>query len=291
MVGTSKEEAVGLGNKSLRQNLNHCAAPNKRAATGGGLQRALDVSKDTIVSRGAQICGQLPSAPAHEPRVVGGSRSGCLNVDGWTALGASSGHHLAHRPEVPMKAAPPLIGLIEIIGGTLCIAGSVVPKPADPGTLLVSIPLLNVLAGALTVMAGLLLLLKERTGVVPSLGVQLAQVVNFSLGWRYVFLAGPKVTWVLASVGTLMDVGVGGNFLLTPTPSDGTLNALGYGASVYFGLMPHPLATSHWTIGVNLLAGYSVYRLWLALGCWKICRHDRSGPNDHGLASIEWTPG
>jgi hypothetical protein len=92
--------------------------------------------------------------------------------------------------------------------------------------------------------------------------VQLAQILSLNAGWRYVFLAGPKVTWLIASVGTGINVGGGGLFIVTNVPGDGTLNAVGLAADISVGIMPAPLEAASWTIGINLVAIYFARRLW-----------------------------
>jgi hypothetical protein len=111
-------------------------------------------------------------------------------------------------------------------------------------------------------LAGVLLVGRHSSGLALSLAVQLAQVFSVNAGWRYVFLAGPKLTWVIASVGTGLYVGGGGLLALTPAATDGTLNAVGLGADVSVGLMPRPVAEATWAVGVNLVAVWFAWRLW-----------------------------
>ena len=156
-----------------------------------------------------------------------------------------------------------ILGWFQICGGLLAVVWSVTTRASAPGTATLSLPLITAFAGALSIGAGILLHRAPRVGVPASLGIQLAQIASFNAGWRYVFLAGPKLTWVIASVGTGLYAGGGGLFYLTDAPHDGTLNAIGLAAGVNISIMPSPLATATWAFGINIVAVYFAVRLWM----------------------------
>jgi hypothetical protein len=154
------------------------------------------------------------------------------------------------------------VAYFELIGGVLIIAGGWLTKHDAGGQTWVSFPFVLLIAAGLSIAAGLLLLNREQNGVLMSLLVQGCQVVNINIGWRYVFLVGPKITLLFASTGVALYGGIGGQFSLSSAPTDGTLRALGVGADLKVDWMLHPLDAATWTVGVNMLAAYFFVRLW-----------------------------
>jgi hypothetical protein len=154
------------------------------------------------------------------------------------------------------------VAYFELVGGILVVGGGWFPKHSAGGDLIVSFPLVVLSASGLSIAAGLLLLNREHGGVLMSMLVQACQIVNINIGWRYVFLVGPKVTLVFASTGAALYGGLGGLFTLSSAPADGTLRASGVGADVNFRWMLHPLDAATWTVGINVLAVYYFVRLW-----------------------------
>ncbi len=155
-----------------------------------------------------------------------------------------------------------VLGFFELIGGGLALLGSLFSRGPRPGSITISFQLLPLAASFLGIAAGILLLKRRQTGVRVSLAVQAAQAVSFNVGWRYVYLVGPKLTWVVAAVGTRLELGGGGLFVLSNAPPDGTLAAIGLALDANLGVMPKPLSTSAWTLGINLAALYFARRLW-----------------------------
>ena len=155
-----------------------------------------------------------------------------------------------------------VLGAFEILGGLLCLAGSITIKSLQVTDFRISFPLLATAGSLFSATAGGMLLKRQPTGVRLSLLLQLAQVISFNGLYRYVYLVGPRVLWIIASGGTGIVVGGGGEFVLTTDVPDGTLNAPGVSGSVILGLMPTPLAQSSWALGLNLVAIYFAARLW-----------------------------
>lgn len=150
----------------------------------------------------------------------------------------------------------------ELVGGILILCGGWLLKQDANRHFVVFLPLVTMAAAALSLTAGGLVLRQKQSGLALSLLVQALQIVNFNVGWRYVFLAGPKMTLMLASAGVALYGGAGGLFTLTGAPSDGTLAAPGVAAELKVALMPGSLESASWAIGINLLAIYFFVRLW-----------------------------
>ena len=150
----------------------------------------------------------------------------------------------------------------QIAGGALTIAGFVLTYQVFGYRLRFWLVLLAAAFALAAIIGGLELLRGSRRGIVLSMVVQGAQILTWSAGWRYVFLAGPKLTWVVASVGTGVSVGGGGTFLFDPTPVDGQLNGVGLTLEVGIGVWPSPLAEASWTVGLNALALLAFVHLW-----------------------------
>ena len=153
------------------------------------------------------------------------------------------------------------MGVFQIVGSLMMFSFSLTPHLSDV-QFHVNVPIASWVFASISFLAGVLLIGRHSSGVTLSLAVQLAQIVSANVGWRYVFLVGPKVTWVVASLGTGLSVGGGGLLALTATATDGTLNAIGLAADVNLGFMPKPLAEAGWAVGVNLVAVYFARRLW-----------------------------
>ena len=153
------------------------------------------------------------------------------------------------------------LGIFQIVGALMMFGLSLTPR-VSATELHVNVPVVTWVFASVTFLAGVLLVGRHASGVTLSLVVQLAQVVSANAGWRYVFLAGPKLTWVIASVGTGLFMGGGGLLALTSAATDGTLNAVGLGADMNIALMPRPLSEASWAVGINLIALYFARRLW-----------------------------
>lgn len=158
-----------------------------------------------------------------------------------------------------------MLGLFQIVGAIMMFGFSVSPKLSG-GQVHFNIPLVTWVFASIAFLAGVLLVGGHRSGVTLSFAVQLAQVLSFNAGWRYAFLTGPKLTWVIANLGTALYVGGGGILALTNAPTDGTLNGVGLGADINLAIMDKPLAEATWAVGINLVAVYFVGRLWRLRG-------------------------
>lgn len=154
------------------------------------------------------------------------------------------------------------LGYLELIGGVLCIVGSMRGSHPAPYNYHLSAKTLNVLAGSFSMLAGILLLMRERSGLWLSLAVQLAQVVSFSGAFRLVFMTGLKFVVIFASTGLGFDLGGGGWAILISEPTDGALKAIGIEGHISFGIMAKPLETSIWALGINVVAALFAYHLW-----------------------------
>ena len=150
----------------------------------------------------------------------------------------------------------------QLAGGALTIAGFVLTFQIFGYRLRFWLVLLAAAFALAAIVAGLELLRGTRRGLLLSMAVQGAQILTWSAGWRYVWLAGPKITWVVASVGTGVSVGGGGTFLLDPNPVDGQLNGVGLTLEIGLGVWPRPLAEASWTIGLNAFALLAFVHLW-----------------------------
>ena len=153
------------------------------------------------------------------------------------------------------------IGWSEIIGGVLMILGVWQIKHVGPGNIHFVLSAITWGFAALSIVAGAQLLMEPASGMVLSLFVQGLQIVSVNAGWRYVFLAGPKLTLLIASVGLRVSAGGGGAFILTSAPQNGTLDAPGLAFAFNLSIMGR-LETATWALGINLLAAYFFVRLW-----------------------------
>jgi hypothetical protein len=154
-----------------------------------------------------------------------------------------------------------MLGAFQIVGSLMMFTFSLTPHLSDV-QFHVNVPISSWVFASISFLAGVLLIGRHESGVSLSLAVQLAQIVSANVGWRYVFLVGPKVTWVIASLGTGLAVGGGGLLALMPVTTDGTLNAIGLAADINFGFMAKPLAEASWTVGINLVPLFFARRLW-----------------------------
>ncbi len=155
-----------------------------------------------------------------------------------------------------------LLASFQFIGGVAALAGAFLPKDSAPGSVNFTVILFPLFAGAVAAVAGVLLVLREPFGIKLSFLVQLAQVLSFTAGWRYLFLAGPRITWLINSSGTGVVFGFGGMGIATTSPSDGALNAIGVNVDAQLGFFGAPLASATWAVGLNLVAAYFALRLW-----------------------------
>jgi hypothetical protein len=122
--------------------------------------------------------------------------------------------------------------------------------------------------GVFAMASGVALLRRKRWGVSASIAVQLLQLVSVSIvsRVRYVALAGPVAQLIVATTGVRLEAGGGGAFVAVPWSLDGTLGSLGTQAQAGFGVQPSPLAESEFTMAVNLVAFYFLWRLSDYLG-------------------------
>jgi hypothetical protein len=155
-----------------------------------------------------------------------------------------------------------LLAAFQILGGLCASLGALILVDASQGELRFTLPLLPIVLGAASVVGGFLLFVRETAGLRLSFWVQLAQVLSFSTGWRYVFTAGPRLVWIFSNLGTGAELGFGGSGIGTTVPSDGTLLAIGASVQVHLGFFDGPLASAQWTVGLNLVAIYFAYRLY-----------------------------
>jgi hypothetical protein len=117
--------------------------------------------------------------------------------------------------------------------------------------------------GAFAMVSGIALYRGRRWGVRASMLLQLLQIASFSIvsHLRYVALVGPIVQLIIATTGVRLEVGGGGAFVAVPWSQDGSLGALGVHLEAGLGFQPGTLADSEFTMGVNLLAIYFLWRL------------------------------
>jgi len=157
------------------------------------------------------------------------------------------------------------LGYFELAGGALCAIGSLIPSLGTPSGLPLTSPLLGMLAGAVSAVAGWALIKQDARGVWLSFPVQAAQVLNFSMATRYVFVSGLRVALVMGSTGGWLSFSFGGQFYLSSKPTDGTLDAMGMAAE--FHLRQHFAGVSMWSAAINFVAlVYAIRLLWLLTG-------------------------
>jgi hypothetical protein len=116
--------------------------------------------------------------------------------------------------------------------------------------------------------SGVALFRRNRWGVPASIGLQLFQIASFSVAshFRYVALAGPLVQLIVATTGVRLNIGGGGAFVAVPWSQDGSLGALGAHLEAGIGFQPGTLADSEFTMAVNLVAIYFLWRLFDFVG-------------------------
>lgn len=153
------------------------------------------------------------------------------------------------------------VGWSQIIGGLLMLLGVWQITHLEPGNIHVVFSPIAWGFAALSVVAGYQLLMARPSGMVLSLFVQGLQIVSVNAAWRYVFLAGARLTLLVSSVGLRVSAGGGGAFILTSAPPDGTLNAPGLALAFNLSIMGE-LEKATWALGINLVAAYFFVRLW-----------------------------
>ena len=151
------------------------------------------------------------------------------------------------------------IGWSEIIGGVLMILGVWQIKHVGPGNIHFVLSAITWGFAALSIVAGAQLLMEPASGSVTVRAGTADRQRECRVG--YVFLAGPKLTLLIASVGLRVSAGGGGAFILTSAPQNGTLDAPGLAFAFNLSIMGR-LETATWALGINLLAAYFFVRLW-----------------------------
>lgn len=156
-----------------------------------------------------------------------------------------------------------IIAASELLGGIFVLAGYALLGIAGYRLNPAWQALPAVAFGVLAMASGIALFRGMRWGVRASIALQLLQVASFSIAshLRYVALAGPIVQLIVATTGVRLEFGGGGAFVAVPWSQDGTLGALGVHLEAGIGYQPGTLADSGFTMGVNLLAIYFVWRL------------------------------
>jgi hypothetical protein len=161
-----------------------------------------------------------------------------------------------------------LIAASELLGGIFLLSGYALLVTGgyrlDPAWQ--AIP--GLAFGAFAMSAGIALFRGHRWGVSASLAVQALQVISMSVisHFRYVAFAGPLAQLIMATTGVRFNIGGGGAFVAVPWSQDGSLGALGANLEVGVGYQPGTLAASQFTIAVNFVAVYFLWRLLTLLG-------------------------
>jgi len=153
------------------------------------------------------------------------------------------------------------IGWCEIIGGVLMVFGVWQVTHVEAGNTHLLFSPIAWGFSALSVVGGYQLLMARPSGIVLSVFVQGLQIVSVNAAWRYVFLAGARLMFLVSSVGLRVSAGGGGAFIFTSAPPDGTLSAPGLALSFNFSIMGE-LEKATWALGINLVAAYFFVRLW-----------------------------
>lgn len=157
------------------------------------------------------------------------------------------------------------LAVFQIAGGLCCVAGAFVIVERSAESLRFSFIVFPAMAGSISILAAVFLMMGHRAGLHLSLLVQAAQVVSLDLAWRFVFYTGPFLTWIVNSRGTRVILGAGGaGIFSTNPPPDATLQAIGLSGQLSFGLGQHQ-ADAIWAFGFNFVALYFVLRLWKTL--------------------------
>ena len=157
------------------------------------------------------------------------------------------------------------LAVFQMVGGIACIAGAFHHFSADSEGVALRVFVIPVFAGALAAIAGFLVAVRDTFGIWLSFLIQAAQVLSYNIGWNYLYVTGPKVVWVLNSLGTGLLLGAGGMAGLGSAPSDGIFHAAGVEGQVFYLWSMDPGATATWVIGINFVSIYFVRRLWQEL--------------------------
>ncbi|MDB4905989.1 MAG: hypothetical protein JWO05_773 [Gemmatimonadetes bacterium] len=175
-----------------------------------------------------------------------------------------------------------IIAASELLGGIFALVGyALVPLAGfhfEPAWQ----PLTGIAFGAFAMACGIGLFRGARWGVPASISLQVSQLASFSVAshFRYVALAGPLVRVIVATTGVRFEVGGGGAFIAVPGGMDGTLGAVGVVVQAGFGFFPASLAESGFTMGVNLVAAYFLWRLAEFVGePTPVVSQDSAAPN------------
>jgi hypothetical protein len=162
----------------------------------------------------------------------------------------------------------PIIAASELLGGIFVLSGYALFALAGYRLNPAWQALPAVAFGAIAMASGIALFRGSRWGVRASIAVQLLQIASFSIAshLRYVALAGPIVRMIVATTGVRLEFGGGGAFVAVPWSQDGSLGALGVHLEAGLGYQPGTLADSEFTMGVNLLAIYFLWRLSALVG-------------------------
>ena len=155
-----------------------------------------------------------------------------------------------------------IVATSELVGGILAIVGWVlIAATHDVQPAWSILPAFGF--GLLAMLSGILLFRQHHWGVPLSIAVQVLQILSISsVGqYRYVALAGPFSQLILASNGVRLNIGAGGAFVGVPWCQDGSLEAPGVSVDVDGGVMPGSLADSGFTVAINFVALYFLWRL------------------------------
>ena len=168
------------------------------------------------------------------------------------------------------------LAVFQMFGGIACIAGAFHHFSADSEGFALRVFIIPVLAGALAAVAGFLVAVRDTFGIWLSFLIQAAQMLSYNIGWNYFYLTGPKVAWVLNSLGTGLAIGAGGMAGLGSAPRDGVVHAAGIEGQVFYSLSIDPHSTATWVVAINFVSLYFVYRLWQELD--RRAREPSAGP-------------
>ena len=154
------------------------------------------------------------------------------------------------------------LAISQIAGGTLVILGALHDPGTTPTHVHFSLYIAPVLFGAVSILAGVMLLLREPVSLYLTLAVQTLQILNLGAPVRLVLLAGLRLASTLSSNGLYGTLGIGGEFGFSLTAPDGTLGAGGLSFSGSLGYQITQGAPWTWSISLNWLALYLAYYVW-----------------------------
>jgi hypothetical protein len=146
------------------------------------------------------------------------------------------------------------IALSQIVGGLLVIVGALHSPTLTETSADVQIYIAPLVFGAVCILAGAMLLLREPIGLYLSLLVQGLQVLSLGAPFRFLFLAGLKVAVQLTSHGLQGAAAGGGEYAVTSEPFDAAISGLGIVVRAQLGFNWTLEGNPSWSLQVNLVA-------------------------------------